>query len=178
MFCKTRVTFTLLLTTLAIGNAWATAPQGWGRVSMKGEILETACAIDTLSRDQTITMATVPASQIARDVQGVAHPFVVKLVKCTLKRLDPKLPDWSHFRITFDGLNDGGQFGVEGQAKGVALQIADAQGNVATPGKQMPSAPIVPNDMALTYSLRLVSNQQVLKAGDYYSTVRFKMDYY
>ncbi len=158
--------------------AWPATPAGWGRVNMQGSIIETACAIDTQSRDQTIDMDTAPVSQIARDGQGVSRPFSIRLVNCVLGRIDPRLPDWQRFQVTFDGRADTGGFGVEGEANGVALQITDAGGNIANPGQALPAGEIIPGDKTLNYSMRLVGNNQVLKAGEYYSTLRFKMDYY
>jgi type 1 fimbria pilin len=167
-----------LLTLFIVGNADATASQGEGRVRVKGEVLESACAIDTLNRDQTINMKVLPVSQIQRDGHGEKYRFSVKLINCVLKRLDPKLPDWSRFQITFDGQNDTGLFGINGEAKGIAIKITDEQGNIATPGKAMPAAIISPGDMLLNYSLHLVSNNQRLHAGEFSSTVKFRMDYY
>lgn len=145
---------------------------------MVGAIIETACAIDTLSRDQTINMGILPVSQIARDGQGLIQPFSIRLVNCVLTRQDTSLPDWHHFKITFDGSSDVGLFGIEGEAKGVALQLTDSQGNIVTPGAPLPGSIIHAKEMLLHYSLRLVSNHQLLRAGEYTSTVRFKMDYY
>lgn len=171
-------TLFLLLSLCSAGQGWAKDPQGWGRVNMVGAIIETACAIDISSRDQTINMGVVPIGQIARDGQGVIRPFSIRLVNCILTRNDKTLPDWRRFQITFDGRDDAGLFSVSGAAKGVALQIADGQGNIATPGAPLPFGEIKPSEMLLNYSLRLVSNRQVLRAGEYNSTVKFKMDYY
>ncbi|WP_261446201.1 fimbrial protein [Serratia fonticola] len=168
----------LLLSLCAAGPAWAAQPQGWGRVNMLGAIIETACAIDTRSRDQTINMGVLPIGQIARDGQGVIRPFSIRLVNCILVRNDKMLPDWRYFQITFDGHADTGLFSVSGAAKGIALQITDGQGHIATPGEPLPFGEITPSEMLLNYSLRLVSNRQVLRAGEYSSTIKFKMDYY
>ncbi|ANS41621.1 MULTISPECIES: fimbrial protein [Serratia] len=173
-----RVVVSSLLFMVSGSQAWSATPAGWGRVNMQGSIIETACAIDTQSRDQTIDMDTAPVSQIARDGQGVSRPFSIRLVNCVLGRIDPRLPDWQRFQITFDGRADTGGFGVEGDAKGIALQISDTFGNIANPGKPLPSGEISPGDKILNYSIRLVGNDQQLKAGEYNSTLRFKMEYY
>ncbi|EIT7186890.1 MAG: fimbrial protein [Serratia marcescens] len=152
--------------------------QGWGRVNMEGSILDTACAIEAGSRDQSVDMSTLPLSQIIRDGVGVKRPFTIRLINCVRARPDPTLPDWQRFRVTFDGEGHNGLFQVQGSARGVALQITDTQGNIALPGKALPAGDIIPGNMSLNYSLRLVGNQQVLRAGEYRSAVRFKLDYY
>ncbi|CAI0696831.1 fimbrial protein [Serratia quinivorans] len=167
-----------LLALLPVADGAYAASAGWGRVNMQGAVIETACAIDTDSRDQTIDMSVLPLGQIIRDGQGLTQPFTINLVNCVLGKIDDKQPDWQRFQVTFDGREDNGLFGVEGRAKGIALQITDDAGNVASPGEPLPAVAILEGDRQLKYSLRLMGNNQVLRAGEYTSTVRFKMDYY
>lgn len=156
---------------------WA-ANQGQGEVTVQGRIIASACAIDIESRDQTINMATSPISQIIRDGYGDVHMFSIKLVNCVLKELNPGKGDWRYFQITFDGREEFGLFGIDGTAKGLALQISDERGNVAMPGIPFKKNDIQPGTMRFNYGLRLMGNNQVMQPGDYYSTVRFKMNYY
>jgi type 1 fimbria pilin len=168
----------LIVNIFVVSSAEASQEQGWGKVNMVGAIIETACAIDTESRDQTINMGTLPISQIARDGKSLITPFSIRLVNCVLTRQNTSLPDWRYFKISFDGHNDSGLFGVEGEAKGVALQLIDNQGGIIVPGSPLSVEEITSKEMLLKYSLRLVSNNQLLQAGQYTSTVKFKMDYY
>lgn len=154
------------------------AAAGWGRVNMQGAVIETACAIDTESRDQTIDMSIAPLSQIIRDGKGATRAFSIRLVNCVLERIDENLPKWHRFQVTFDGRVDNGLFGVDGQARGVALQLADSEGNIVSPGNPTPLMDITAGNRELNYSLRLVSNQQLLRSGEFTSSIRFKMDYY
>lgn len=173
-----RNVFIFLLLLLLVGSkAFA---QGWGRVGMRGAIIETACAIDTMSRDQAIQMGLMPVNQVIRDGVGLSRPFVVKLVNCSLSRSGSGsgVSAGRHFQVTFDGPVDGDFFGVAGDAQGVALRIADGFGHVAVPGKPLPLGALGPRDKVLNYSMRLVGNKRELRVGDYYSTIRFKMDYY
>jgi type 1 fimbria pilin len=169
----------ILTLLLYISSAQAAHPtQGWGRVNMQGAIIDTACAIAAGSREQVIDMETVPVANIIRDGQGMTKPFSIELINCVLTRPNNNLPDWKHFQVTFDGEADGVLFGVRGEAKGIALQIADGQGNIAMPGKPLPLGNISLGTMQLNYAMRLVSNSQSLRVGAYSSAVRFKLDYY
>ncbi|HHQ4308825.1 TPA: fimbrial protein [Serratia fonticola] len=172
------VTLFLLLNIYFVGLANANPQPGWGQVNMVGAVMKTACAIDTLSHDQTVIIGTLPISQIARDGHGVAQPFSIRLVSCILARNNTSLPNLRHFQITFDGRVDAGSFGVEGKARGIALQLSDSKGNIAAPGVPLPIDDISARKMILNYSLRLVSNNKLLSAGEYTSAVKFKMDYY
>ncbi|MGQ8776651.1 fimbrial protein [Serratia sp. NA_112.1] len=168
----------ILLVLLIIKVQAVQQTQGWGRVNMKGAIIDTACAIAAGSREQVIDMDTVPMGDIMRDGQGTARSFSVDLINCALTRPDPTLPDWRYFQVTFDGDADGALFGVSGEAKGIALEITDSHGNKAEPGEPLPIGGLTPGTMKLDYTMRLVSNSQVLKSGAYTSAVRFKLDYY
>lgn len=145
---------------------------------MQGAVIETACAIDTDSRDQTIDISVMPLTKIIRDGQGLTLPFTIRLVNCVLNRVDDNLTQWQRFQVTFDGRVDNGLFGVDGQAEGIALQLTDRHGNIIMPGNPTPLPDVVVSDRELNYFLRLVSNQQTLRSGEYTSTIRFKMDYY
>ncbi|MGK9009931.1 fimbrial protein [Serratia marcescens] len=154
------------------------ANQGRGEVLVNGRIIASACAIDTDSVDQTIKMRTLPISKMMREGQSERQVFSITLVNCVLEKFNPRLDDWRYFEVTFDGREDAGHFGIDGSARGMALQISDENGNIAIPGKPMAKNEIHPGGMMFHYGLRLVGNRQVLKAGEYVSTIRFKMDYY
>ena len=150
----------------------------WGRVSMEGSITDTACAIDPGSLEQTIDMAILPISQLVENGVGNEHPFEIRLLDCRLANADPEKSNRQHFAVSFDGAADGNNFAVYGDAEGIAMQIVDDKGNTTTPGVPSPEINIIPTDMKLNYALRLVGNGKVLRAGAYYSSVHFKLDYY
>lgn len=156
-------------------SAW-----GGSQLSMTGAIVATACDIDTVSRNQTIDMGTLPYNQIVDNSQGTTHSFSIRLVNCTLKHVDNNVLSGQHFRITFDGRNDGGRFGVEGEARGVAMVLSDAQGREAIPGEVMPlqAVKMQSREVRLHYAARMVSNNQPLQTGSYSALVRYHLDYY
>lgn len=145
---------------------------------MEGAIIESACVIDAGSRDQTIEMGNIPISQIAREGQGEKKPFTIRLIDCELTNIKGHHSGAQHFQVTFDGVTDREFFQVEGDAKGVSLQLTDTEGNIAIPGKPLPSGNVQPGDIILNYDMQLVGNKQTLKVGEYHSTIRFKLDYY
>lgn len=168
----------LLLLLICFAGKAISAVQGQGRVNMQGAIIDTACAIATESREQIVAMEVTPIADIVRDGKGKEVPFSIELVNCVLERADTKLPDWRQFQVTFDGRNEGDVFGINGDASGLAIKITDSTGNIARPGMPLPALNILPGNYRLNFSMALVSNKQELKAGSYFSSVRFKMDYY
>ena len=174
----------LVLLTLSVNTVLA-AGQGSGIVRLGGEIIDTACTLDTGSAYQLIEMPPVPVGRLIRDGDSDPHPFSLRLVACTLTRPDPEtpgeyLPDWQHVRVTFDGLTDreGRSFAAQGSSQGVALHITDMQGRESVPGVPMPMAPISADDLSLHYIVQLVGNNQPMVVGAHRAAVRFRLEYY
>lgn len=160
-------------------QAWASmGNQGQGRVSMKGAIVDSACAIATDSREQYIDIGDFPVEQLIRDGHGPTRPFSIHLVNCVLKRSDPKKANWETFQVTFDGMRQDRYFGATGSASGVSLKITDADGNNITPGETQLRRNIQPEEMRLNYFNTPVVNKHPLKVGDYSSLIKFKLDYF
>ncbi|ENR5390400.1 TPA: type 1 fimbrial protein [Providencia rettgeri] len=149
-----------------------------GTVTMGGSIIESPCAIDADSRDQSVNIITVPVSQIIHDRESPASDFSIRLINCVLTPVTPGAPNWQTFNITFDGPTDGRSFDVFGHANGLSVKISDIAGNVAIPGKAMPDLPIRAGETTLHYKVQIVPNNKRLKPGNYQTTIRFKMDYY
>ncbi|TXE66630.1 fimbrial protein [Serratia nematodiphila] len=168
--------FSCLLSPVLSSACAAGGLAGWGVVNMQGSIIDTACAIAVDSREQSIDMGVIPMADIIRDGQGRSKPFSIDLINCVLER--PGKENWKNFQVTFDGDADGGLFGVHGGVSGVGLQISDDLGNIAFPGKALPIMDISPGDRQLKYSLKLVANNHAVKSGDYFSSIRFKLDYF
>ena len=165
---------------LVAGLAWMTlsfSASAAVALTMQGSIVETACAIDLGSRDQTIDMGSLSISHLLRDGQGAARPFTIRLVNCSLEKQQGNRPDWQYFRITFDGPHERGLFKVSGQAKGVGLEIRHQDNELSIPGSAMSPQQLTPGTRDLIYQLRLVANQQPLAAGQYNSQLAFKLDY-
>lgn len=173
---RKKTLFTHVIFSLFFG-IYANYTSASATVKMRGSIIETACAIDVGSRDQTIDMGSLPLSTLHRDGQGPIRPFHIRLVNCVLARQDPAKPNWQYFRVTFDGSQSRGLFKISGQASGIGLQIQREDGEIAVPGKGLPRQSLSIGERDLSYQLRLVANQDVLMSGQYSSQLRFKLDY-
>ncbi|MFT2797365.1 MULTISPECIES: fimbrial protein [Serratia] len=156
------------------GCAFSADVLGQGRVSMEGAIVETPCAIEVGDHDQSLVMDTLPVSQLIREGHGPEKEFSIRLVNCVLVRIDATAPYWQRFQVTFDGDDEHGHFDMSGEARGVVLMIRDAKGEVAAPGDALRPAPCCQER-----GNRITpDNQQTLRAGDYRTAIRFRMDYY
>lgn len=182
-----RVAVTSSLTLLCTPfNALLAADQGAGIVTLAGQIIDTACAIDTNSAYQIIEMDPAPVGRLIREGEGEPHPFSLRLTNCSLTRYNSdrpgeKLPDWKHVRVTFDGVPDreGRSFAATGSSQGVALHITDSEGRESAPGVPMPLMPLTSaKDQVLHYTLQLVGNNQPMSVGSHSAAVRFRLEYY
>lgn len=151
--------------------------RGHGTVSMKGSIIDTPCAIQTSDTDQVVYLAVDTTGELIHDGIGSTKPFSIHLTSCVLKPQAPHAKKWSGFQVTFDGVADGDLFQVEG-ADGVGIQITDQSGRIARPGVPLPGIPLTTEAQVLEYTLRVVAAPHHLRAGDYRSTIRFKVDYF
>lgn len=166
--------FTSLLPRAFAGNTLS----GWGVVNMQGAIIETACAIAVESQNQSIDIEVTSIADISRDGKGRVKPFAIELINCVIERQDKSKTDWKHFQITFDGDSEGNFFSVKGEASGIALKITDHSGKMARPGRPLAHVDLTSGNMKLNYNMHLVANQSVLRAGNFFSAIRFKMDYF
>ncbi|MFC0228325.1 fimbrial protein [Serratia aquatilis] len=173
-------TFAAATLLLLAGGVIALPVWGGSSLNMNGAIVATACDIDIKSRDQTIDMGRLPFNEIVSNSQALARPFSIVLVNCALKHIGDTILGKQHFRVTFDGRNEGGHFGVDGEARGVALVLNDAQGQEAVPGEPLPfQTPVLQGkEMRLHYTARMVSNNQPLQTGTYTALVRYQLEYY
>lgn len=147
-----------------------------GRFGMNGSIVNSACAIDTGSHEQTVDMGVLPIGAIRQEGQGPVHPFSIALIGCTLT---PHAGDrWQIFSVTFDGPVNGEWFSVSGDARGIALSLQDVHGKPIYPGQSTQKQSIIPGNSVLHYGLRLVSDTHTLRPGEYQGALRFKLEYY
>ena len=160
------------------GCALARGPgQGHGTVGMHGSIIDTPCSIAADDARQIVEIGVDTTGNVMHDGHGPVREFRIHLLDCMLKPQVSGHPDWSSFRVTFDGPPDNGLFGISG-ADGIGLLISDREGHVAPPGVPLPASALASGEQVLEYTLQIVGDTHHLRAGDYRSTVRFKVDYF
>ncbi|EBN7971169.1 type 1 fimbrial protein [Salmonella enterica] len=164
---------------MSLPEYWGEENVWWhGRATFSGEVIVPACVLAMEDAWQAIDMGETPL----REMQRFASPekrFQIRLRECELAGTGKRVFTGSRIRVTFDGVRDEtpDRFSTSGDAKGVALQILDDQGYIARAGEVMPAQMLSGNEQGLDYTLRLVRNQEVLSAGSYYASIRFRVDY-
>ncbi|HBT4620513.1 TPA: type 1 fimbrial protein [Klebsiella pneumoniae] len=151
--------------------------QGQGRVKINGQIIESACTISAEDVYQSIFLGEIPLRTLNVDGKGPLKTFFLHLINCNLdKGLDNK--HWRDALVTFDGMTAGNSlFAVQGEAKGIAIRILDANHQTAVVGESMNTIELEPNTTTLKYQLQLVKNKNVLKAGEFFSIIKFMIYY-
>lgn len=164
---------------MSLPEYWGEENVWWhGRATFSGEVIVPACVLAMEDAWQAVDMGETPL----REMQKFASPekrFQIRLRECELAGTGNRVFTGSRVRVIFDGVRDEtpDRFSTSGDAKGVALQILDGQGYVARAGEVMPAQVLSGNEQGLDYTLRLVRNQEALSAGNYYASIRFRVDY-
>lgn len=106
-----------------------------GKVWMLGEIVESACTIDSGSLDQTVDMGVLPIGVLLSEGEGPTKDFQIKLIDCLWG--DDTQSNYSNLDITFTGNTDGKYFLVNGDAAGVVLELEDVNKKPIIPGEKI-----------------------------------------
>jgi P pilus assembly protein, pilin FimA len=150
-----------------------------GIVYLRGEVYSTPCSIDLKTRDQTIELDTLTESAINKSGTGLRHHFTVHLIKCLLKPTSGNTAsDGEYYTLAFDQVENNGNFAIYGNVAGLALNVWDAEGMRAEPGKPLSASDMDKDKMDLNYSVQIIRDGSPLRMGNYQSLLRFRMDYY
>ncbi|ENY3616471.1 fimbrial protein [Escherichia coli O8:H49] len=165
---------------MSLPEYWGEEHVWWhGRASFKGQVIAPACTLAMEDTWQAIELGETPVRELQDTFTGPEKKFSLGLRNCELAGSGSLVYTTSRIRVTFDGLpgETPDKFSLAGQAQGIDLQILDNNGYPARVGKAMSPLLLNGNEEALDYTLKIVRNSQPLKEGDYYATLRFKVDY-
>lgn len=149
--------------------------QGHGKVDLSGEIVESACTIDTDSLDQTIDMGIIPISIMMKFGESESRDFSINLVDCRWGE-DTK-NNYQGFDITFSGHTNDRYFLVSGEAEGVELRLNDYSGKQILPGQKVLFEGETSESIVNKYSFKLVANGENLKSGLFSSLINYSISY-
>lgn len=166
-----------ILPFMFVGLAYSKVNVEYGSVKINGRIFDTPCNIDPESQTKSLELGVVPLDAINVGTETI-YPFSIQLVNCSLTSSTSNVHVPQYFQISFDGENQNNNFAVQGQARGIALEIKDSSGNSVYPGKILPVYSNASSTMKLDYSLRVVKSHEDFRVGGFSSTIKFKLDYY
>lgn len=178
MMNQNRALFFLLLLLSPLAFAAVPFDQGHGQVRMNGEIMASACGIYTDDLWQEIHFPPVSVELVSSSAGQLSRDFSLRLINCRLEKEDGSR--WSSARVYFDGEPDTlshSLFGLRGEAKGVALQLTNARGEIASPGNAFSAVALTEGDQQLNYRLQVIRNGQTLKEGAWTASLRFMVVY-
>ncbi len=164
---------------MSLPEYWGEKYVWWdGRAIFRGEVIRSACTLAMEDAWQTINMGETPVRDLQNGFSGPERKFSLRLRNCSNGKSKNIYAD-SQIRVTFDGVRGeaSDKFYLFGQAKGINLQISDAEGNIAKVGKVMPAIALTGNEETLNYTLRIVRDGKKLEAGDYFALLGFRVDY-
>lgn len=183
MELKTPIACSLYLSTLLFsGHALALSyPPLEGELHASGSIIEAACSIDSLHRDELIEFGDLSARDIRADGEEITiRPFMVRLTGCTALDMGDGLIRYPYASVTFTGdtfAEDATALATSGNAKGFGIRLQDHNGETLTFGKASSEYTMISEKNILRFTASLVPVQENIQAGDFYATARFFMDY-
>lgn len=160
---------------------WGTEKVWWhGRANFSGEVLTPACTLAMEDRWQVVDMGDSTLRELQNTSDGPEKKIFLRLDDCDLS--DPKTIGRlnNSVKITFDGISGQNQeqFKIFGSAKGIDLQIIDSMGYKARIGEAMhPMISEQKNKHGIGYLLKMVRNEEELRPGDYYASIKFSINY-
>lgn len=172
----------------AINLSQVSLPEYWGgsdvrlegRASFTGRVYVASCSIEMNDQYQMLYMGVEQLKNFHYSDVGLEKKLKIELKKCDY-------PSGRHgvffsntrVQVTFDGIpgDSPDQFYLNGQAKGIALQIVNSDGHPAIVGKPLPVEFVNGKREELIYIVRLIRNGEALKPGNYQALIGFKLNY-
>ncbi|HEY3982421.1 fimbrial protein [Cedecea sp.] len=149
-----------------------------GKLALSGSIFSPTCNIDSESRDQTVDfgqLAARPEDSTSR-VASSQTAFTLRLVNCDLQLLKNQSVD-----VLLTGIPsqyDPRMLAVDGDAKGIAIEIADSRHRIIPPGIAVNVATLIAGDNELTFNTSLHIFGKRVGAGEFNSTAQILLRYF
>lgn len=166
--------FIFIILVSITSNAFAALHQPEGKVWMLGEIVESACTIDSGSLDQVVDMGILPIGVLRSRRESEEREFEINLVECLWG--EDTQNNYTNFDISFTGNTQDNYFLVHGDAKGVFLSLADSNRKQIIPGEKI-NYPGGKPEITNKYFLKLLPNGDEMKPGDFESLIHFNISY-
>ncbi|MDM3379287.1 type 1 fimbrial protein [Citrobacter sp. Cb003] len=143
-------------------------------VEFSGILVADPCEVHPDSLDQIVDFRNIPSKTFINHDRPAPKRFSIRLKECDLTL-------GTEVSVTFKGTEDidqTGMFAVTGTAKGIAIALESASGEIIKPGVAMQPAGLVTGDTQLNY-LAYVSgpDHSKVREGDFESTVFFFLEY-
>lgn len=153
-----------------------------GKVEMSGELIETACGIDPLSREIWVDFGDVSARDINMDSEShLTKDFNVHLTGCRVIKNKTAADDsFPYATITFIGNSaphDPSALLVTGEGEGFGIHLRNQHGSMLTIGQPSPGYDLSNGSNILRFTASLVPVNKHIKAGEFYAIARFFIDY-
>lgn len=172
-----------LLVILLVVSSSTGAVTTKGRATLSGEVLASPCSIALNDRFQTVRMGEMALRDFRYGRGRSTQDFVIHLDNCGTSRGSGQQGEKTSnpgIRVRFEGVR-GEQpwfFTPTGTAKGVAVVLRDERRELIYPGEYLPAVyPKAYNQQVLKYRLEIVPNGKTMVPGDYYTSLRFNIDY-
>jgi len=152
-----------------------------GEVVLSGELIEAACVVDERDWEQWIEFGLLTAREIrSQKDNAITRSFHIRLQGCALESQIYPGVSYRRARINFNSdssSSDNQLIGITGDAKGFGIRLSDAAGKTVKLGEPTSDFILKSGINTLNFKATIVPLNNNIKAGEFYATVSFFMDY-
>jgi type 1 fimbria pilin len=149
-----------------------------GHVQLTGSIVDSACTIRVGNDSQVIAFKPTALNGLVSGDSSSQQSLNIYISDCIGSAAYNKTEPSQRFKLTFEGEPEGKYFGMQGGARGIALQIKDEHGQLISPGTVLEHSTVSTDLLLLNYSLTLVGSGHALEAGDYHATIKLSIQHF
>lgn len=149
-----------------------------GQVQLAGSIVDSTCNIRVGNDSQMIAFNPMALNGLLSGDISSQQPLTIYISNCIASEKHKNSVSSQRFKLTFEGLPVGKHFGIQGGAKGIALQIKDQQGKLISPGTLLEQYIPSTDSLMLNYSLTLVGSGHALEVGEYHATIKLSIQHF
>ncbi|MGA4650083.1 fimbrial protein [Citrobacter portucalensis] len=159
------------------------ADQGHGQVTFKGSIIDAPCSITPESADQSVPMGQIASHVLQGGKQSLPKAFSIDLENCEFSSGEEyaRAAAGNSVTVTFSGTSSVGDptmLGLNGEAAGAGIVIADESGKVMPLGNKSSLYRLTGTNPSLGFTAYLKGLEKAtIVPGDFESIAQFSLDY-
>ncbi len=161
-------------------NAAPNTPQGQGRVTFNGTVVDAPCSISQKSADQSIDFGQLSKSFLANDGQSKPMNLDIELVNCDITAFKNGNAKTGNVKLAFTGPTDSGhpsELATNG-GTGTAIMIQAAGKNVLFDGTEGDANLLKDGDNVLHYTAIVKkANGGTVSEGAFSAVATFNLSY-
>lgn len=160
-------------------GANAAKSQGQGTVNFKGSVIDAPCGIAPESADQTIDFGQISKAHLNNDGISMKKNVDIKLVNCDFGTATAPAALKNNVKVTFSGVNTGGDFTALGlSTTNAVIKMSGQDGKpVKFDGTAVSTTKLQNGDNTLRYQAWVQKGDKAVTEGEFSAVANFALAY-